>query len=272
MEESVFSIMETAGKYLKLDVTSLELARLSEDRCFTPEQIEAIALVFEHLRKKKEDATIQTLLKLSKLPLKDPKTFENFDFSIVKGKDVERLKSLPSLSHIYSRKNIAFIGPAGTGKTHLAQAIGYECCKHGLKTYFVKMTELRDRLSSARRLGKESLLVTALVRPYCLIIDEVGHCDFDKENTRLFVDFIDRRYHKDGCHNIIFTSNKHPSQWCDHFQEDDTLLCALDRIFDDASVFTIKGESYRGKRLETYAVQTDHITTMESSEVPPKEF
>lgn len=269
MENSVFDVLEATGRYLKLDISSVELALLSEEQAFSPSQIDAVSYIFEYLRKKKEDATVQTLLKLSKLPLKNPKTFENFNFSLIKGKDIDRLKALPSLSQIYAHKNIAFIGPAGTGKTHLAQAIGYECCKRGLKTYFIKMTELRDRMSAARRLGKESALVTSLVRPYCLIIDEVGHCDFDKENTRLFFDFIDRRYHKEGCHNIIFTSNKHPSQWSSNFQEDDTLLCALDRIFDDASVFNIKGESFRGKRLETFAIQTNRVVIPDSSEIPP---
>ena len=59
---------------------------------------------------------------MSRLPTKVPKTFENFDFSLLKGKDVERLRVLPSLNAIYSHRNLAFIGPAGTGKTNLAQA------------------------------------------------------------------------------------------------------------------------------------------------------
>ena len=60
------------------------------------------------------------------------------------------------------------------------------------------MTELRDRMTSARRSGRESNLLSYLVRPSCLIIDEVGHCEFDKENTRLFFDMVDRRYQKEG--------------------------------------------------------------------------
>ena len=57
----------------------------------------------------------------------------------------------------------------------------------------------------------------------------------------------------------IFTSNKRPSKWKANFNEDDALLCALDRIFDDAIVFNIKGEGYRGKRLETLALQTSRV-------------
>lgn len=108
------------------------------------------------------------------------------------------------------------------------------------------MTELRDRMTSARRTGWESNLLACLVRPSCLIIDEVGHCEFDKENTRLFFDMVDRRYQKEGCSNMVFSSNRDPAQWRENFCENDALLCALDRIFDDAVVFTIKGESFRG--------------------------
>lgn len=93
------------------------------------------------------------------------------------------------------------------------------------------------------------------VKPSCLIIDEVGRCVFDKANTRLFFDMIDRRYNKDGPCTMIFTSNKSPAQWREFFSEDDTLLCSLDRIFDDATVFMMKGDSYRGKKLETLGIE-----------------
>ncbi len=101
------------------------------------------------------------------------------------------------------------------------------------------------------------------MRPSCLIIDEIGHCAFDKENTRLFFDLIDRRYNKEGNFNMIFTSNKNPSLWREDFDEDVTLLCALDRIFDDATVFKIRGESFRGKKLETVSLQTGRVQALE---------
>ncbi|WP_443736321.1 ATP-binding protein [Treponema sp.] len=74
-----------------------------------------------------------------------------------------------------------------------------------------------------------------------MITDEVGHCVFDKENTRLFFDLVDRRYNKEGPYNMIFTNNKQLSQWKQNFCEDDSLLCALDRIFDDALIFNLRG-------------------------------
>lgn len=265
MNKSAFEKIEQACKLLKLDFSSQEFAFMAEERSMGEASVNAVAEVFERLAEKKTETTIQTILKMSRLPLRDPKTFENFDFTLIKGKDADRLRSISSLSAIYAHKNLAFIGPAGTGKTHLAQAFGLECCKRGMKTYFIKMSELRDKFTVARRTGKEASAITSLVRPSCLIIDEVGHCEFDKENTRLFFDLIDRRYNKEGNFNIVFTSNKNPALWRQNFNEDDALLCSLDRIFDDAIVFNIKGESFRGKRLETVALQTGRVKSVEPS-------
>lgn len=268
MNDAVFESVEKSCRVLHLDFSSTELAALATECEFSEDAITAVKLVLEHLQEKKRQTTIRTLLRLSRLPLKDPKTFDTFDFSVIQGKNVDRLRKLQTLSAVYAHKNLAFIGPAGTGKTHLAQAFGYECCYHGVKTYFIKMTELRDKFIVARHAGKTSTILNSLVRPSCLIIDEVGHCEFDKENTRLFFDLIDRRYNKEGTYNIIFTSNKSPSSWRENFNEDDALLCALDRIFDDATVFTIKGNSFRGRDLETISLQTTRIKVPTSSERP----
>ena len=144
-----------------------------------------------------------------------------------------------------------------------AQAFGYACYQRGLKTYFIKASELRDRFTAARRSGKTDSCLNGLVRPSCLIIDKIGHCTFDKENTRLFFDLIDRRYNKEGSFNMIFTSNKTPALWREDFEEDATLLCTLDRIFDDATVFKLRGESFRGKKLESVSLQTGKIPAVE---------
>lgn len=261
MTESPYSFIDRCMETLNLDFSSEEFARLAAETAMSPESIAAVNAVFEYLREKKEQSSIQILLRTSRLPQKHVKTFDNFDFSVLRGKDLDRLKSIRSLAAVYAHRNIAFIGPAGTGKTHLAQAFGYECCQHRLKTYFIKASELRDKFTAARRAGREAATLTSLVRPSCLIIDEVGHCEFDKENTRLFFDMIDRRYNKEGAYNIVFTSNKSPSLWRENFNEDDALLCALDRIFDDATVFNIRGESFRGKRLETIALQAGRVSS-----------
>ena len=261
MTDSLFKTVAAATRELtKYGLSTEEFAALVQQNNMATAEVLAVAKVFESLIEKRDISTVNFLLRTSRLPLKVPKTFENFDFSRISGKNVDKLHSLPTLSALYTHKNLAFIGRPGTGKTHLAQAFGRTCCEKGYRTYFIKMTELRDRMTTARRAGRESNLLAYLVRPACLMIDEVGHCELDKENTRLFFDMVDRRCQKEGCSNMVFTSNRDPAQWKENFCENDALLCALDRIFDDAVVFTIKGESFRGRKLETVSLRTAAAT------------
>ena len=77
------------------------------------------------------------LKQMSRIPLKNPKTFDNYDFSRIKGKNVDTLKELSTLSSLYAHKNIAFIGPQGVGKTHLVMASGRICCDNEYNAYFL---------------------------------------------------------------------------------------------------------------------------------------
>lgn len=256
MSKTFYDQISSDIEALKISAYANGLYNFIDSEAMNPEQLEAIGKVFEFLHRQKEETIRNTLLKMSRLPLKEPKTFQNFDFDHVKGKQVERLKNLPALTAINAGRNLAFIGPQGVGKTHLAMAYGRECCNRGLKTYFLKATELNQRLNDAMKYGRESSTINGLVKPSCLIIDEIGRCVFNKEATRMFFDMVDRRYNKEGPNTMIFTSNMTPNKWGEFFSEDSSLLCALDRIFDDATVFMMKGNSYRGRRLETIAVET----------------
>ena len=142
-------------------------------------------------------------------------------------------------------------------------AYGRECCLRGLKAYFLKATELNQKFTDARRVGRESATINTLVKPSCLIIDEIGRCVFDKENTRMLFDVIDRRYNKEDPNTMIFTSNKGPDKWGEFFSEDDTLLCAMDRLFDVATVFMIKGVSYRGRKCNTVTLSAGEMINLQ---------
>ena len=251
MNENIFEIIETCARTLNLELGSQEIAHYASSHGLMDADLSAIQDLFVYLKDKKIETVVNMLLRTSRLPLKEPKSFENFDFGLIHGKEVEKLQTLPTLSPIFAHRNLAFIGPQGVGKTHLAMAFGRKCCEQGMKTYFLKASELNQKLTDARRYGREGAAVTSLLKPSCLIIDEIGRCVFDRENTRLFFDLVDRRYSKDGPNSMIFTSNKNPDKWSEYFSEDDSLLCALDRMFDNATVFLLNGDSYRGKNLET---------------------
>ena len=255
MTESIFEKITVSAEILGISLYTATLPKYAHEQNLSEKDLSALAQTLDYLATLKNQSVVDTLLKLSRLPLKNPKSFANFDFTRIHGKSVDHLKNLPTLSAIYAHKNLAFIGPHGVGKTHLAMAYGRACCEKKMKAYFLKASELNERFTNARKLDRVGGTVDFLVKPSCLIIDEIGRCVFDKENTRLFFDVIDRRYSKEGSNCMIFTSNMQPDTWSEFFTEDSTLLCALDRIFDDASVFIIKGESYRGKKQETFKLQ-----------------
>lgn len=147
------------------------------------------------------------------------------------------------------------IGPEGVGKTHLAQAYGRACRERGLPACYVKARELSDKLAKAVRLGTATNAMNQLIRPACLIIDEIGRCKFDRERVDPPSRVVDARCGKDGPNPILMTSNFTADKWDEFFTGGSTLLCMPDGLFDDATVFMIRGTSYRGSALETFSVE-----------------
>lgn len=93
-----------------------------------------------------------------------------------------------------------------------------------MKSYFLKASELNDKFTAARKDGHEARAIISLVKPTYLIIDKIGRCHFDHENTMMFFDMINRRYANERLNTMIFTSNRQPSQWEEFFDGKDNLL------------------------------------------------
>ena len=89
MNNVVFESLDRYFDILRLDITSAELATIAEEQSFDGPQLEAISCLFKHLSEKKTQTTINTIFKMSRLPQKDPKTFDNFDFFLSKEKTLK---------------------------------------------------------------------------------------------------------------------------------------------------------------------------------------
>ena len=107
-----------SAKALGLSLPEDEMASLAERLDMGNRELEAVGGVLAYLAERKRQNKVEMYLKMSRLPLKAPKTFENFDFGRLRGSDCSEIEQLPAMANLYARRNLAFIGPEGVGKTH----------------------------------------------------------------------------------------------------------------------------------------------------------
>lgn len=182
------------------------------------------------------------MIKVAKLPF--DKTIDNYDFSFQPTVNEREIRDLLTLSFIENKENIVFLGSSGVGKTHLASAIGLEAATNRYSTYFIKCSDLLERL---RRAQVENRLENSL-RYYnkasLLIIDELGYLPLNPGDDRLLFQVIDRRYEKKS---TIMTTNIPFTNWDEMFDDPLIAHAILDRVLHHAKVIQINGESYRLK-------------------------
>jgi DNA replication protein DnaC len=171
------------------------------------------------------------------------KTLEDFDFEHQRSVRKEVVAHLGALDFIEARSNAVFLGPPGTGKSHLSIALGIRACLAGHRVAFATASEWVDRLSAAHDAGRLQDELRALGRVPLVIIDEVGYIPFQGEAANLFFQLVSSRYERAS---IIMSSNKAFSRWGEVFG-DDTIAAMIDRLVHHAEVINLKGDSYRLK-------------------------
>jgi DNA replication protein DnaC len=172
------------------------------------------------------------------------KSLEEFDFDHQRSLKRDTITHLGTLDFIAARQNVVFLGPPGTGKSHLSIGLGIRACQAGHRVAFATAAEWVARLADAHQAGKLQAELIKLGRIPLIIVDEVGYIPFEPEAANLFFQLVSSRYERAS---LIVTSNKPFGRWGEVFGDDVVAAAMIDRLVHHADVVSLKGDSYRLK-------------------------
>jgi len=202
--------------------------------------IEAIDVLLAEEITVRESRRIKAALQMARLA--SIKTLSGFDFSFQPSLDRNRVLALAQLDFIDRHEVIHFIGQSGTGKSHLAAALGVEAVRAGHSVYFSPLADIIDSLAKADREGRLRERIRFLCRASLLIIDEIGYLTVGAPAGNLFFQLVNARYEKGA---MILTSNRSFAEWGEAFADPVVATALLDRLLHHAVVVHIEGASYR---------------------------
>ncbi len=182
------------------------------------------------------------------------KTLEEFDFDHQRSLRRDVVAHLGALDFVEARDNVVFLGPPGTGKTHLAIGLSIRACQAGYRVAFATAAQWVDRLAEAHAGGRLHAELMRLGRYPLLVIDEVGYIPFEAEAANLFFQLVASRYERAS---VIVTSNKPFGRWGEVFGDAVVAAAMIDRLVHHAEVVSLKGDSYRLKDRDFARVPTD---------------
>lgn len=206
-----------------------------------PEQYitDLLALAVEQRKNRR----VKRLINQANFPL--IKTLDNYDFTPVDFPDSLDREKLLSLNFLQDKENVLMLGSVGTGKTHLATALGLKACSLGHKVKFYRAIDLTNELLEKHEEGKAGKLIKAIAKVDLLILDELGYIPFSQKAAELLFSVISNCYEKQS---MIVTTNLEFGRWNEIFGDDRLTAALVDRVIHHAHILAFTGKSYRFKQ------------------------
>jgi DNA replication protein DnaC len=191
----------------------------------------------------KSDRSVNARIARARFPA--IRTLEQFQFAFQPTIPAALIRELAELGFLARAENILFLGPTGTGKSHLSIAIGIRACMAHKRVLFRPIAELLEELVAATVDHSLGARLDVLSRLDLLILDELGYLTMDPRRANLFFQLISRRYEHGS---IILTGNKPFEEWGTIVGGDDVIASAvIDRLIHHSHIIAISGPSFRAK-------------------------
>jgi DNA replication protein DnaC len=228
-------------KILKLPTILAEFAKLAREASDAGETAEQYLLRLTELEVAARSANaVSGRIRAADFPVH--KDFDTFDFSVVPGLNKPKVLELARGEWIEQHANVCLLGSPGTGKTHLAIALGLAACRQGKRVRFFTAAALVTKLEEAQKQYQLDRTLRQLERADLLICDELGYLSFSRVGAELLFQVFTERYERKS---LLVTSNLAFSEWGTVFQGERMTAALLDRLTHRCAIFEMNSESFR---------------------------
>lgn len=234
-------IRQQISQFCRQLILSQNVVRLCDLEA-TPKQEEFLHRVLQEELAYRDRQRRIRLFQRADFPVR--KTLEGYEWHALRLPSTLPPDELTSCQFVRDKKNLVLFGPVGTGKTHLAIALGVKACELGLVTRFFTAASLATRLGEAKRSGQLERTMKELAKAELVIIDEWGYLPMDREEAQLLFQVIAASYER---RSLVITTNLEFSKWGGIFTDDQMAAAMIDRLAHHGQLVVFEGESYRLK-------------------------